>query len=1206
MFTKVLIANRGAIACRIIRTLRTLGVSPVAVYSDADRHAPHVALADEAVRVGPALAADSYLRQDAILDAARRTGAQAIHPGYGFLSENASFADACEQAGFVFLGPTGAQMRALGLKHAAREVAIRNGAPLLPGTGLLADLAEAGAEAERCGYPVILKSTAGGGGIGMRVCRTPLELEEGYAAVARLGASNFGQAGVYLERFVQSARHIEVQIFGDGEGRVIALGERDCSAQRRNQKVVEETPAPGISARVRQHLLDTAERLARGLRYRSAGTVEFLYDGEREEFYFLEVNTRLQVEHGVTEEVTGVDLVDWMVRLGAGDLPPLDTLRPSPAGASIQVRLYAEDPAHDFRPSTGTVTDLRFPAGVRCDTWIDRGTEITPFYDPMLAKIIVRGETREDAVAKLNDALASTQIAGLETNLDYLRHVVALPGFAAGGFPTSFLNSAGYAPRAFDVVDPGMQTTVQDYPGRTGYWDVGVPPSGPMDPLAFRLANRLVGNPASAAALECTLTGPSLRFHRHAIIALTGADMGARLDGVAIARWQPIVVAAGSELRLGAATGSGARAYIAVRGGIDVPEYLGSRATFILGKFGGHAGRVLRAGDMVRWLDDIGLEAPHPLPPALRPVYGREWEIAALYGPHGAPDFFTADDVERLFEASWKVHYNSDRTGVRLIGPRPEWARKDGGEAGLHPSNLHDNAYAVGSMDFTGDMPILLGPDGPSLGGFVCPAVVAYAELWKLGQLRAGDTVRFRLISNADASALERELDDAIETLEGARIDVEAGLQSRLSSGGTNVPPPRIPEPAVLHKSSGAVYRASGDRHLLVEIGPNQLDLNLRIRVHALQERLRSQQLRGIVDITPGIRSLQIHYDSRVLPRETLIACLDACEHGLGALEDITIPTRVVHLPLSWEDPATLLAIEKYMQSVRADAPWCPSNIEFIRRINGLASTEDVRRIVYDASYLVMGLGDVYLGAPVATPVDPRHRLVTTKYNPARTWTAENSVGIGGAYLCVYGMEGPGGYQFVGRTVQMWNTHRTTRAFEPGSPWLLRFFDQIRFHPVSAAELLEYRDAFPHGKYDVAIEPATFNLRSYNAFLRSIAEEASAFKQHQQGAFVAERERWAAAGHPEFVEPADDGPPPAVADIPDGCEAVRSPMTASVWQVGVEPGQRVEAGQKILVLEAMKMEVAVVAPSAGVVELVHCAKGGMVAAGQNLATVRVA
>jgi urea carboxylase len=241
----------------------------------------------------------------------------------------------------------------------------------------------------------------------------------------------------------------------------------------------------------------------------------------------------------------------------------------------------------------------------------------------------------------------------------------------------------------------------------------------------------------------------------------------------------------------------------------------------------------------------------------------------------------------------------------------------------------------------------------------------------------------------------------------------------------------------------------------------------------------------------------------------------------------------------------------------------------------------------------------------VATPVDPRHRLVTTKYNPARTWTAENSVGIGGAYLCVYGMEGPGGYQFVGRTVQMWNTWRTTRAFVPGSPWLLRFFDQIRFFPVSAGELLDIRDRFPHGKYDVAIEPSEFSLRGYNAFRQSIVPETAAFKRRQQQAFLAERERWAAAGEPEFVEPQDDRPA-VPGDIAEGCEAVRAPMTASVWQVGVEPGQRVEAGQRLLVLEAMKMEVAVVAPAAGVIELVHCAKGGMVAAGQNLATLRVA
>src|SRR6266850_2109569 len=358
----------------------------------------------------------------------------------------------------------------------------------------------------------------------------------------------------------------------------------------------------------------------------------------------------------------------------------------------------------------------------------------------------------------------------------------------------------------------------------------------------------------------------------------------------------------------------------------------------------------------------------------------------------------------------------------------------------------------------------------------------------------------------------------------------------------------------------------------------------------------------GQLKVGPGVRSLHIHYDSRVA-REALLEALEDCERRIPDLEDLTVPARVVHLPLSWDDPATQLAIRKYTQSVRPDAPWCPSNIEFIRRINGLDSIDEVHRIVFGASYLVLGLGDVYLGAPVATPVDPRHRLVTTKYNPARTWTAENSVGIGGVYLCVYGMEGPGGYQFVGRTVQMWNTHRTTKEFESGSPWLLRFFDQIRFFPVGADELLEMRDGFPYGQYSVDIETTKFSLRNYHAFLRSIDHEARSFKERQHAAFVAERERWAAAGQPEFVELPDDAPVATLSDIPEGCEAVRSPITASVWTIAIEPGQHVEAGQKILILEAMKMEVEIVAPSEGFIELVHCTKGGMVTAGQNLATL---
>jgi urea carboxylase len=1201
VFAKVLVANRGAIACRIVRTLRRMGVGSVAVYSEPDRHSLHVRQADEAVCIGPAPPAQSYLSITAILDAARKTGAQAIHPGYGFLSENAAFAEACEQAGVVFIGPTPEQMRAFGLKHTARAIAAENGVPMLPGTELLAN-AEAGLDAaDRIGYPVMLKSTAGGGGIGMRLCGSRAELAEAYDAVERLSRASFGTAGLYLEKFVTNARHIEVQIFGDGAGSVIALGERDCSAQRRNQKVIEETPAPGISVESRAMLLSCALRLGEAVRYRNAGTVEFIYDDSSGAFYFLEVNTRLQVEHGVTEEVTGVDLVEWMVRQAAGEMSALGEIRVSPKGSSLQVRLYAEDPAKDFQPSAGRLSQVAWPRHARVETWVESGSEVTPYYDPMLAKIIVHGDDRPGALQRLRAALAECQVAGVETNLEYLRQVCADPAFEAGGILTAYLRDFPYRRRAVDVIEPGTQTTIQDYPGRIGYWHVGVPPSGPMDALALRVANRLVGNPESAAGLEIAVTGPTLRFACDATIAITGADFGASLP-----TWRAVAVEAGDVLEMPHAQAAGSRAYIAIAGGFDVPDYLGSRSTFILGRFGGHAGRVLAAGDVLH----VGQALACPGPGVAPPPYANRWEIGVLYGPHGAPDFFTDGDIEMFFATWWKVHYNSDRTGVRLIGPKPVWARQDGGEAGLHPSNIHDNAYAIGTVDFTGDMPVILGPDGPSLGGFVCPATVVDAELWKIGQLQPGDLVRFRAISLDQARAIERDLNTAIESLSGEwpELPEDARREEPILVAQTLVSAaPRLISAGRVEKSldpagksaCATIYRADGDKHLLVEYGPNVLDLNLRFRVHALEALLRAGNLAGVLDITPGVRSLHIHYDSKRLRREALLEALDDCERRIPELDDIVVPSRIVHLPLSWDDPATQLAIRKYMQSVRPDAPWCPSNIEFIRRNNGLDSIDDVRRTVFAASYLVLGLGDVYLGAPVATPTDPRHRLVTTKYNPARTWTPENAVGIGGAYLCVYGMEGPGGYQFVGRTLQMWNT------YGQGTPWLLRFFDQLRFTPVSAEELLEIRDGFPHGRYPLRIEEQDFRLKDYHAFLRSIEPEAAAFKRHQQEAFEQERERWAAAGADRFVQPQErDEPPAAPESVPEGCRPVRAPVTASVWNIAVKPGQRVEAGQKLIVLEAMKMEIAVSAPWAGTIETLNCAKGALVSAGQHLITLR--
>jgi urea carboxylase len=1193
MFKKVLVANRGEIACRIIRTLDRLGIASVAVYSDADADALHVLMATKAVAIGAAPAAESYLCSDRILAAAQSTGAEAIHPGYGFLSENAEFAEACEAIGVVFIGPTPLHLRQFGLKHTARELAAATQIPLLPGTPLLETLESAEIAAAAITYPIMLKSTAGGGGIGLQICQDESELSDAFDKVQRLSQSNFNQSGVFLEKYIATARHIEVQIFGDGKGNVAALGERDCSIQRRNQKVIEETPAPGISDELRQQLHDSAVRLGKAVHYQSAGTVEYIYDVQTQQFYFLEVNTRLQVEHGVTEAIYQVDLVEWMIRQAAGESLSLDV--PSPQGHAIQVRIYAEDPQKNFQPSSGTLHQVIFPEEIRCDRAITTGTEVSPYYDPLLAKLIAHAPDRTRAIDQLTTALQQSRIDGIETNLSYVQQVIADVRFNRADISTRFLQSFQAVALTVDVLEGGTYSSVQDYPGRVGYWNVGVPPSGPMDHLAFRLGNRLLNNPESAAGLEFTVTGPTLRFNSETIIALTGAQMKATLDGEPVPFWRSIVVKAGSVLKLKGIEGNGYRTYLAVQHGFDVPEYLGSRATFDLGKFGGHAGRMLRSGDVLKLYSSSQTAVLNEVPKSLIPQYLSHWKILVLDGPHGAPDFFTETDIAMFFSTDWQVHYNSTRTGIRLIGPKPQWARTDGGEAGLHPSNIHDNAYAIGAIDFTGDMPIILGQDGPSLGGFVCPATIIQAELWKVGQLKPGDTIRFIRCSVTEALQRELSQDEEIASLSPV-IDELSDRSDRQS-----IHSPILHQIATSPNQTTVTYRQSGDKYLLVEYGDLELNLHLRFCAHALMEWLNVHALEGILDLTPGIRSLQIHYDSRIISQQSLLSTLIAAEQQIPSITEIEIPSRIVYLPLSWDDESTQLAIQKYMQSVRPDAPWCPNNIEFIRRINGLESIEQVQEIVFNASYLVLGLGDVYLGAPVATPLDPRHRLVTTKYNPARTWTPENAVGIGGAYLCVYGMEGPGGYQFVGRTVQMWNRFQQTIDFK--LPWLLRFFDQVRFYPVSHAELQRQRAAFLQGRFQLRIEETVFSLKQYTDFLDSIADEIVEFKTGQQAAFNAERDRWAMAG--EFAVRTDE-PEPLASEVtlPPDSEGVLAPVSANVWQVLIESGDRVVKGDTLVILEAMKMEIAVVAEEDGAIVSVFCQKGQTVIAGQVIMAIQ--
>jgi urea carboxylase len=1190
----------------------------VAVYSEADVASLHLQQADEAHSLGEGPAANTYLVVEKILEVAKLSGATAIHPGYGFLSENAAFAEACEAAGIAFVGPTPEQLRVFGLKHTARALAKQHGVPMLEGTELLDSQGAALIAGEQVGYPVMLKSTAGGGGIGMRVCNSAAELSEAFDTVKRLGQNNFSDSGVFIEKYIPLARHLEVQVFGDGCGEVLALGVRDCSVQRRNQKVLEETPAPNLPSGMADELCAAAIQLAKAVNYRSAGTVEFVYDSEAARFYFLEVNTRLQVEHGVTEQVWGVDLVRWMIELAAGDLPPLSELAKTlkPRGHAIQARLYAEDPGRDFQPSPGLLTAVAFPKAdgqaLRIDTWVETGCEIPPYFDPMIAKLIAWADNREAASTALGQALADTVLYGVETNSQYLRQILRDAPFASGHPWTRCLDDLVYQASTFEVLSAGTQTTVQDVPGRLGYWAVGVPPSGPMDSRALRLGNRLLGNETAAAGLEITMSGPTLRFNSDAVVAVTGAPIPLSVDGSEQPLNTALLIKAGSTLSLGTIQGAGARSYLCLRGGVQVPDYLGSKSTFTLGQFGGHGGRALRAGDVLHLLPLGDTSSGAQLPVELCSALPAVREIRVIYGPHGSPEYFTEGYIETFFATDWEVHFNSSRTGVRLIGPKPEWVRDSGGEAGLHPSNIHDNPYAIGAVDFTGDMPVILGPDGPSLGGFVCPVTIIEADLWQLGQLKAGDKVKFVTVNIATARELAKSNHIECNDLCRSQLAGDPSVSLIASKGyGAPLAPTKdntLTSPIVLdigEADKRLVARLSGDTHLLLEIGAPELDLVLRFRGHALMQALEAKQLVGVIDLTPGIRSLQVHYQPETLALSDLLGIVAGEWDAVCAAQDLKVPSRIVHLPLSWDDPACALAIEKYMTTVRKDAPWCPSNLEFIRRINDLPNLDEVYRTVFEASYLVMGLGDVYLGAPVATPLDPRHRLVTTKYNPARTWTAENSVGIGGAYMCVYGMEGPGGYQFVGRTLQMWNRYREVAAFD-GKPWLLRFFDQIRFYPVSAEELLRIRRDFPLGRFDLHIEHSELHLADYQAFLDREAEGIEAFRSQQRAAFDAERQRWIESGQAHFDS--EEVAPDLGEDAPlgAGLHGIESHIAGNLWQVQVAVGATVKAGEVLVILESMKMEIPLLAPIDGVVSEVRVQPGSPVRAGQRVVVLQEA
>ena len=535
MFRKILIANRGEIACRVIKTARRLGIASVAVYSDADANARHVALADEAVHIGPAPARESYLSIPAILEAARVTGAEAVHPGYGFLSENADFADACAKAGLVFIGPPASAIRAMGSKAEAKRLMEASGVPLVPGYhGAAQDRETLRAEAGKIGYPVLIKASAGGGGKGMRIVEHAGDFDAALEGAQREARASFGDDRVLIEKYLTKPRHIEVQVFADTLGNCVSLFERDCSIQRRHQKIIEEAPAPGLDSARRRAMGEAAVAAAKAVGYVGAGTVEFIAEGDG--FFFMEMNTRLQVEHPVTEAITGLDLVEWQLRVADGEPLPRRADELFIDGHAIEVRVYAEDPARDFLPSVGRLSHLRAPEegnGVRVDTGVRAGDAISPFYDPMIAKLIVHGEDRAAAVAKLRSALAQYEVVGVATNLDLLRAIATHPAFAAAELDTGFLARHAEVFEPATDADPHLPRVAAAL-ARIAELRPRTEPSDPHSPWAIADAFRLNGEGHVDIALEEEGAAVTVRLTPRADgwchIEIDGKQSSARLE----------------------------------------------------------------------------------------------------------------------------------------------------------------------------------------------------------------------------------------------------------------------------------------------------------------------------------------------------------------------------------------------------------------------------------------------------------------------------------------------------------------------------------------------------------------------------------------------------------------------------------------------------------------------------------------------------
>ncbi|KAF9491325.1 AHS2-domain-containing protein [Pleurotus eryngii] len=1274
---KLLVANRGEIAVRILTTARKLGLQTISVYSPSDATSLHVGLADEAIPLadyrhdkrkptqgtlneditaGPTEGQDGvpesqlYLDAHLLLSICKELGATLVHPGYGFLAENAGFIRLFTETGITVLAPSADVVELMGAKHAAREIARKVGVRVCPGSGdetssiemanvdgLTMSLDAAVDLGKRVGFPILLKATKGGGGMGMVVCHNEHEVQDKWDQAKERAQALFGDEGLVVEKYIQQGRHIEVQIFGDGQGNVVHLGERECSVQRRHQKVIEETPSPFYNAMnpdERDAICQAAIRIGKELKYSSAGTVEFLVDASTGEFCFLEVNTRIQVEHGITEAMyPGLDLVQLMIDLGiavhstrtdtmdaALDMDKLakwidgtgrwiDELPTRNEGLhAIEARIYAENPAEGFRPCPGLlqlvdIPDRKEEGWLRVDSWISTGTIITPHFDPLLCKVIVTGGSRDEAIARMKAALTKTRICGPPNNIEHLQVALDNPIFAKGCATTRWLENLPFVPRAVTVVSSGLDMTVQDLPGRvTG---LGLPRSGPMDYMAFQAANLLVGNKSSTEGLEIIVM-PGIPavfiFHVPTIIAVTGKPVSLSITADAenygkfdaesskdtVSMWRMLSVPGGAKLRIedqaNYEDGRGFRVYLAVRGGLPtIPEYLKSKSTSM--GLGGYQGRSLLPGDQLALGEcgpKHGEEVNICIPEFMIPTYPLQATIYVLSGPQDDPEFITAEGIEKFYAAKFIVSPSSNRMGIRLERSNGSgdgkigWARENGGEGGSHPSNILDNAYAFGSVNINGDTPVILANEGPDMGGYVCACTIAQGDMWKLGQLGPGNEIRFRRVSWDTALRLRRRNESWLGGVRAVISNSESGsidLFEEETEGGQGGPKLLVVKAEEGSQKPTVTFRTAGDSAILVDFGEMRLDFSIRALVHAFELEVLGARVDAIKRLCPCIRSTMCHYDPLQISQS---AVLDTLSSALRRLPDVVdkmeFPSREITFPIVPDDPWCQEAIDKYARTTRGKAVYVPSNVDYLSRNNGLDGKEDALSKLIDSEWLVVGIG-FYLACPFLVPIDPRCRLVGQKMNPSRTYTPRGAIGIAGVVAAIYPVESPGGYQLYGRTLPAWQTWGRGRHFSSEEPWLLRPFDKVRFKVVDVGAYSELEQQFDAGRYEFEVSPATFSMKEYSAFVQSIAPEIKSFRDIQGIAVAIEEERERALLMEWEAEKRVASVPTQV-DNHAGTAFVRSPIFANIWKIKVKIGDTIVSKmQAVVILESMKSEI---------------------------------